>query len=215
MNIEKLTKLWSNLPSNQRLIIALLFPVFIGVIFYYMFYQDLSRQQKKIQSTLTRLEADKKNYEERKKQYNAFREQVVQLTKENEKLKKILPTSTQVPRLLQTLHAQAELSGLNIITFDQGNEVRHGFYAEIPVRMKITGKYHQIGRFFNEVRSLQRIVNIHDMKLELDKARNAQNRMLDAHFTASTFRFLEEDEKAQDGKEKNKRNRSRKKRSAG
>ena len=103
---------------------------------------------------------------------------------------KVLPTSAEIPSFLQSLHAQAELSGLNILAFEKDAETRQSFYATIPVKMAISGTYHQITKFFYSVGNLKRIVNIQDVLLDKPK-KTDQGVRLEAKFVASTFRFIE------------------------
>ena len=75
--------------------------------------------------------------------------------------------------------------------FEPNAEVDVNFYAKIPVRMEITGNYHSIAVFFDKVSKLARIVNVTDIELGDPKIVN-QKVVLDAKFTATTFKFIED-----------------------
>ena len=79
---------------------------------------------------------------------------------------------------------------MNILTFDKQREIKRDFYAEIPVRMVISGTYHQINKFFYSVGRLKRIVNIQNVLLS-NPASGPQGVTLQAKFVTSTFRFLD------------------------
>ena len=67
-------------------------------------------------------------------------------------------------------------------------------YVKIPIKMSLTGTYHQINHFFKQVGELKRIVNIEDLSLDpVDAAASApeQPNLLKANFTATTFMFTD------------------------
>lgn len=166
-----------------------------GAVFYFMFYSDLSDKLVKLERKRKALESERSSYEEKKQKYMAFRADVKKLLREKKELLKVLPTTAEIPSFLQSLHAQAELAGLNILMFSKTKEIRRGFYAEIPVQMSIVGSYHQITKFFYSVGNLKRIVTARDLLLS-KLASTAKNKdkgvMLSAKFVASTFRFVEQ-----------------------
>ena len=99
--------------------------------------------------------------------------------------------------------ASGRASGLEITLFRQKPEVPHDFYADVPVEMQMRGTYHDVALFLDRVKRLDRIVNVSDIKMtkpriELDRM------MLDAGCTATTFRFLDESERAKLLEEKKK-----------
>ncbi|MBK8479742.1 MAG: type 4a pilus biogenesis protein PilO [Proteobacteria bacterium] len=162
----------------------------VAAAFYFLLYADLVDQTNAMQAQVAELQSEKASYEDKKQRYIAFRAEVKGLLQEKKELVKVLPTEAEIPNFLQSLHSQAELAGLNIITFDKQSEVARDFYAEIPVRMLITGTYHQINKFFYSVGQLKRIVNIRDLGLG-DVQDTAQGMVLKARFVSSTYRFLE------------------------
>lgn len=162
----------------------------VAAAFYFLLYADLVDQTTALQAQVAQLQGEKASYEDKKQRYIAFRAEVKGLLQEKKELVKVLPTEAEIPSFLQALHSQAELAGLNIMTFDKQNEIARDFYAEIPVRMLITGSYHQINKFFYSVGQLKRIVNIQDVGLG-DVVETAQGMLLKARFVSSTYRFLE------------------------
>lgn len=158
--------------------------------FYFLFYSTLAEEAAGLDNKVRDLREEKAQYEQKKQQYMAFRAEVEKLLQEKKELVKVLPTRAEIPSFLQSLHAQAELAGLNILTFDKQREVKRDFYAEIPVRMVISGTYHQINKFFYSVGRLKRIVNIQNVLLS-NPTSGPQGVMLQAKFVTSTFRFID------------------------
>lgn len=194
MALSDLGERFAKLPVRHKYLGLVVALALMGGVFYMVFYSDLADQVGKLEKVRANLEIQKSQYEEKKQKYMAFRAEVKKLLRKKKALLKELPTTAEIPSFLQSLHAQAELAGLNIKTFRKQKENNKGFYGEIPVRMAIEGTYHQITRFFYSVGNLKRIVTVRDVLLSAGKGPGAANKsgvLLDAKFVASTFRFIE------------------------
>ena len=185
---EQLEKFSKTPPQIKAAVVGGL-SVLIWALFLFMFYFELSDKVEGLEKQIARLQEEKANYEDKKQKYMAFRAEVTKLLEEQKELVKVLPSQAEIPAFLQSIHAQAELAGLNIKSFQQRREQRKGFYAKIPVAMTITGAYHQINKFFYAIGNMKRIVNISDLKLG-GAVQSPNGVVLKASFTASTFRFL-------------------------
>jgi type IV pilus assembly protein PilO len=185
--IEKFSKA----PLKHKAIGLVVASIIVGAIFYFLFYSELADRETGLNAQIANLQQEVATYEEKKQKYMAFRAEVNKLLEEQKELIKVLPTQAEMPNFLSSLHAQGELTGLNILTFQPGPEEPQAFYSKIPVAMAISGTYHQISKFFYSVGSLKRIVNITDLTLGEALAVEAdQSILLKASFTASTFRFI-------------------------
>ena len=180
---------FSKAPLKHKFLGLLLVTLLFGAVFYFVFYSDMESKISGLDTQINMLRQEVASYEDKKQKYMAFRAEVNKLLEEQKELVKVLPTEAEIPSFLQSLHAQAELAGLNILTFQPGGEQAQNFYAKIPVEMSISGTYHQINKFFYSVGQLKRIVNIQDLTLGGAKELE-QGIMLQAKFAASTFRFL-------------------------
>jgi len=114
-----------------------------------------------------------------------------------------LPDQREIADLLSNVAASGRASGLEIVLFRQKPEVYHDFYADVPVEMQMRGTYHDVALFLDRVKRLDRIVNIADMNMKKPRI-EGDRMMLDAACTATTFRFLDEAERARILEEKKK-----------
>ena len=114
-----------------------------------------------------------------------------------------LPDQREIADLLSNVAASGRASGLEIVLFRQKPEVYHDFYADVPVEMQMRGTYTDVALFLDRVKRLDRIVNISDMNMKKPRI-EADRMMLDAGCTATTFRFLDETERAKILEEKKK-----------
>ena len=188
----------AKLSTVNKVVIIVLLSGVIGLIYYQFFYSDLQDKIRSLDAEFTRLDAERKDYEKRKAEYLKFRQEVQKLLEEQKELLKVLPKSAEIPSFLDSLHTQATLTGLEIVSFVRKEEQPREVYARIPVDMEVVGNYHQLAKFAKIVGELKRIVNIENLELGEGKAKDGVVQ-LRAKFTAATFRFQE---KAQPAKKK-------------
>jgi type IV pilus assembly protein PilO len=104
-------------------------------------------------------------------------------------LVKQLPNRAEIDALLTDINQAGLGRGLQFELFRPAAQERMAdFYAELPISIRITGNYHDMGAFASDVAQLPRIVTLNDLAI----ANNAGQLSLDA--TAKTFRYLDEDE---------------------
>ena len=183
--IEKFSKT----PPQTRVLAIVAVSALLGVGFYFLFYAELTEQVASLENQVSVAQSEKAKYEDRKQRYRAFRAEVNQLLEDQKELLKVLPDRANISTFLQSVHAQAELAGVNILTYDQRPERRRDFYAKIPVRLTISGTYHQIAKFLYYMeKDVKRIVKVRDVALTSPKVTSA-GLILKAQFEANTFRF--------------------------
>lgn len=99
-----------------------------------------------------------------------------------------LPEDKNLDELLQMFQDQAQKSGLEIVSIVPGAPVNAGFYVKIPIKMKVSGNFHEIATFFDSLGRLRRIVNVGDINLDSPKEVNGKVTVAGV-FTATTFMF--------------------------
>lgn len=161
--------------------------------YWYFFYSDMQEEQAQLEQDKARLEKEKREYEKRKQEYLAFRNEVNSLLEEQKELLRVLPKADDIEQFIENVQAQIELSGLSKVESVRGPAQPVEMYVKIPIKMSLTGTYHQINRFFKQVGDLKRIVNIEDLSLEPMAAAVSvdQPNPLKANFTATTFMFTD------------------------
>ena len=93
-------------------------------------------------------------------------------------------------------------AGLQEKLFQPEAEVKKDFYAELPIKIKLTGSYHQFGEFVSGIAALPRIVTLHDIDIKPDN-KDAYDQ-LSLELTAKTYRYLDAEEIAAGEAEKKK-----------
>ena len=103
-----------------------------------------------------------------------------------------LPGKTEVPNLLVDISQTGLSAGLQEKLFQPQAERKQDFYAELPIKIRLSGSYHQFGEFVSGIAALPRIVTLHDIDIHPDSG-NAYDQ-LTLELTAKTYRYLDEDE---------------------
>ena len=106
-------------------------------------------------------------------------------------LLKQLPNRAEVPALLVEVNQAGLGRGLKFELFRPGGEQVREFYAELPVAIKLTGTYHDLGQFASDIGRLSRIVVLNNISLQSGK-----DGQLSMDAVAKTFRYLDENELA-------------------
>ena len=117
-----------------------------------------------------------------------------------------LPNKTEIETLLTDISQTGISSGLEINFFQPAGLNPKEFYAEFPIKLKVTGRYHEFAEFISGVAALPRIVTLRDISIKQDKGAGAK---LTMELTAVTYQYL--DESANDSKPKKKGTKGNKK----
>lgn len=190
-----------DLPRTQRILYFAGFLALLLFLYFFLFYwprsQQLAEKREAINSSLLqrdRLSALAANLEK-------AREEVRELNARLKEAAAQLPDEKEIPDLLSSISSLGRESGLEVLLFRLKPETLQDFYAEVPVEMAARGGYHQVAVFFDKVRRMDRIINIADITLKEPKLAAGQM-VIDAAFSATTFRFLSEEERARVAAEK-------------
>ncbi len=163
---------------------------------YWFDWQD---QIEKISNEATKEEGLRKTFLTKKSEainLPAYQKQLEDIEKQFGALLKQLPGKSEMDALLTDINQAGLGRGLQFELFKPaGGETRRDFYAELPITIRITGNYHDIGAFASDISKLSRIVTLNDIGLTSSAKGGLA---LDA--TAKTFRYLDDEEIAQQRK---------------
>ncbi len=164
--------------------------VFIGglVFGYYYFVADLQVALQKAEQKEVQLKQEYKGKVHKAANLEVYRKQMAEMEESFGALLSQLPSDTEVPGLLEDITNKGLSNGLDIESIQLAPEVRKEFYVELPINIKVSGSYHDIGSFVSGIAGLPRIVTLHDFSIAKGKSTD-----LLMTITAKTYRYKDEE----------------------
>jgi len=212
---------WPFLFRALGVAIVLVFTTLL-LVWYFVWGENGNRPQ------LLKAQAEQKSLwatfdEKQRKAANleAYRQQLAEIERTFGAMLRQLPGKTEVPSLLVDISQTGLAAGLQERLFQPGSETKMDFYAELPIKIQLTGGYHEFGQFVSGIAALPRIVTLHDIEITRGAARGGARRgapapsdALTLNLTAKTYRYLDEGEAGAPAAtdEKGKRGRTRRER---
>jgi len=182
---------WPILPKLGVLFITLVLIIFASYWF------DWKAQIEQIDQEKLKEEGLRKTFLTKKSEainLPAYQKQLEDIEKQFGALLKQLPGKSEMDALLIDINQAGLGRGLQFELFKPAaQETRRDFYAELPITIKVSGSYHDIGAFASDIGKLSRIVTLEN--IALGSAGKGGGLALDA--TAKTFRYLDDEELAQ------------------
>jgi type IV pilus assembly protein PilO len=172
-------------------VISIVFVVVVGLGIYWFIIEDKAPQLQREQETEETLRVTFENKQKKAANYDAYKSQLAQMEQSFGTMLRQLPGETEIPSLIVDVSQTGLAAGLQEKLFQPQSEIRKDFYAEKPIKITLSGGYHEIAKFVSGVASLPRIVTLHDINISPDASDNFDH--LTLAVTAKTYRYLEEE----------------------
>jgi type IV pilus assembly protein PilO len=121
---------------------------------------------------------------------DSYRQQLEEMQRTFSALKRQLPNKTEIETLLTDISQTGIASGLDIDYFKPEALTPKEFYAEFPIKLRVTGQYHQFARFISGVAALPRIVTLQNIIIQHPK--DSKGVLLEMTLTAITYQYMDE-----------------------
>lgn len=177
------------LPFRIAAIVLILVVVAAGGIWQFVIKSeipDLEVAEQQEQELRTSFEVKQR----RAANFDAYRNQLAEIERDFGTMLRQLPGETEVPNLLEDISQTALAAGLEEKLFQPLGESQQDFYAELPIALRYTGSYHELGDFISGVAALPRIVTLHNIRIS-PASENGEELQLDV--TGKTYRYLDEE----------------------
>lgn len=176
----------------RALFIGLLFLLVVGGGIYQFVVKSQLPELERAQQAEQGLKQTFENKQRKAVNLEAYTEQLAQMEGSFGAMLRQLPNNTEVPSLLVDISQTGLAAGLDEELFQPSGEVRQDFYAELPIRIRLRGSFHELAAFVSGVAALPRIVTLHDIAITRRSNDKGSDLVLD--LTAKTYRYLEEEE---------------------
>lgn len=182
---------WPSLPKNLLYVLTCAVVIFALWWFWLSSVNDELIAEQQTEQTL------KDQYKSKLVQavnLEALKKQLVQVQQYVAQLEKQLPSKAEMDALLSDINQAGLGRSLQFELFRPGSVDVKEYYAELPIAVRVTGSYHDIGLFASDIANLSRIVTLNNISLVPSKEREGS---LTMDCTAKTFRYLDQEEIAQ------------------
>ena len=183
------TSTLARLPTIAKVGIGFGFVLLISIAYFIIFYSDVSsaiRSAKSQEGGLRGRLADARKIE------FAYHQDLAELNDRQQRqreLNKVLPEDAAYPAFLSALQGVANVSGVSLKGWAPMEESTQQFYAKVPMKLKLSGRFHQIAKFFYGVGQLDRIINIEDIVLGKPTVTD-EDIVIDVDCLATAFRSV-------------------------
>jgi len=171
-------------------VIALTLIAVIGAGVYFTIVDNKHPQLKRAQAEEDSLMVTFENKQRKAANYDDYKAQLEQIERSFGTMLRQLPGETEIPSLIVDISQTGLASGLQEKLFEPQGEVPRDFYAEKPIKIRLSGGYHEMANFVSGVAALPRIVTLHNINITPE--RQGSFDQLSLEVTAQTYRYLEE-----------------------
>lgn len=177
----------AKLPPLAKVGVGLLFVVLIGVAYFVVFYGDLASSITAEQSKESRLRSELSTARQNEFSYQKDLAELSDRQQRQRELVKILPIDTEYPAFLSSVQNVANVAGIALTAWSPMPEVPDQFYSRVPMKLQLTGRYHQVAKFFQGVGQLDRVINMENISL-IDPKQDGEDIVVKVDALATAFR---------------------------
>jgi len=203
MNLSQLNELsLSNVGDWPTPVKAVAIVILVAAVGAGLYYFDTSAQYDRLMAEQTKETELKKSFESKQAKaanLEAYEQQLEAMKESFGAMLRQLPDKTEVAALLVDVSQTGLAAGLEFKLFQPEAEVQKDFYAELPIKINVTGHYHEFGRFVSGLAALPRIVTLNEVKIDAPpsppgKASSSDSAgpQLSLQATVKTYRYLDE-----------------------
>ncbi len=172
-------------------VIAIVFLLVLGLGVYWFIIEDKAPQLARAQEEEKELRVTFENKQRKAANYDAYKAQLAQIEQSFGTMLRQLPGETEIPSLIVDISQTGLAAGLQEKLFVPQPEIPKDFYAEKPIKIRLTGGYHEIGNFVSGIAALPRIVTLHNIDITPENSGSFDS--LSMEVTAQTYRYLDEE----------------------
>ena len=183
---------FANAPKKQLYLLGGVAGAAIVALYAYFLMMPLWEEKGKLEDQLLKVQSDLQQKQLIAANRPKLEAEIKALEKQLDEALVRLPEEKDIPRLLTQINSLGQQNGLEFLLFRPGAPVKKGFYAEVPIDIRVEGQFHSVGGFLDRVSKLERIVTVSDIKITpLSGVAQRTDRSIAAELKATTYTFLE------------------------
>jgi type IV pilus assembly protein PilO len=162
--------------------------VLLSVAYYVLIQGSIATDLEAAKAQKEQLQDQIRDAERREKQYLELTQELANREAADRQNRRILPEDAEIAAFLQDLNRVAELSGLTIRLVEPRPEQRQELYSKIPVVLALTGRFHQVTKFFYNVSKLDRAISMENIRMTQPKQLPSGEVVVNVDVRATTYR---------------------------
>ena len=172
-------------------VIVIVFVLVTGVGVYFFIVKDKAPLLERAKQEEVDLSQTFENKQKKAANYDAYKAQLAQIEQSFGTMLRQLPGETEIPSLIVDISQTGLAAGLQEKLFVPQPEIPKDFYAEKPIKIRLTGGFHEVSKFVRGMAALPRIVTLHDIDITPENDESFDN--LSMEVTAQTYRYIDEE----------------------
>jgi type IV pilus assembly protein PilO len=165
-----------------------------ALTYWVIFYSAVSEKITKARGQGISLNNDLAAQKQAQASYFADRDELALRQQRQRELNKVLPESTEQAAFLSAVQQVSNVSGLDLKSWQPLDERQETFFAKVPMRLELTGTFHQVAKFAYDIGRLDRIINVENIQIGGPR-KDGDNVVITAHCLATTFHAIDRGKK--------------------
>jgi type IV pilus assembly protein PilO len=155
----------AKLPTWAKYVIGVIATLLTAAAYWFFFYSDVSA---KIAGAIQQKQALRDEFAQQQQAqsgYFADRDELAVREQRARELNKLLPPDSQEDAFLSSVQSASNAAGIDLKGYAPQEEIAQNFYAKVPMKLEMSGKFHQIAKFAFELGKVDRIINVENIEL--------------------------------------------------
>ena len=155
----------SRVPTWGKLVAGVIGTILTVGVYWFFFYSDVSAKIEGANRQKDQLRKDLATQQQAQASYFADRDELAVREQRARELNQVLPAEAQEDAFLSSVQSASNAAGIDLKGYAPQEEVAQNFYAKIPMKLEVTGRFQQIAKFTYELGKSDRIINVENIEL--------------------------------------------------
>jgi type IV pilus assembly protein PilO len=178
----------AKLPPAARWGIGVFFVLAIAAGYWLIFYSEIEGKITAAKRQQNDLNAELAKQKQAQASYFADRDELAVRQQQQRELNKQLPADSEPASFLSSIQQVSNVAGIDLKAWQPVEEKNEAFYAKVPMRLELGGKFHQLAKFAYEIGKVERIINLENIEMSEPKVEGDEIK-LKVKCLATTFRL--------------------------
>jgi type IV pilus assembly protein PilO len=179
----------AKIPLPARVALGAGVLVLAALTYWVIFYTAVSQKITQTRNASVALASDLAGVKQAQASYFADRDELALRQQRQRELNKVLPETTEQAAFLSAIQQVSNVSGIDLKAWQPLEERQEAFFAKVPMRLEISGKFHQVAKFAYEIGKLDRIINVENIQL-MSPHKEGEDVIMNARCLATTFHMI-------------------------